>query len=493
MRLLLQTIALAVPLLLTACGDKDVDDTGHDHEADADTYSDTDADTDSDTDVDADTYAFSSSLSGGENTVSFSGQTFRHLLIHDLKSHMGGMTERLDSGSWYPVSGEVIEELEFYLEFDSDAYGTVEHDYSAGSPVTQVTYDDVSSGKDLLGKLAGNDETGQHADWSTDFVGWEDDGVSSPEDLVRHWFDVVDAQAVDWSNGDIPLDPSGAPVPAVFVDAEGRDYQQLTQKFLLGAIAFSQGADDYLDDDIEDKGLNSDHSAVAEGKPYTTLEHQWDEGFGYFGASVGYGSWSDADIAEYEAMDADGNGEIDLLTEVCWGASVNAAKRDAGSSTGVDLTAEAWEGFHGGRTLLAETAGTELTAEQMTELQAHRDQAVSAWEAALAATVVHYVNDTLQDMGDMGTEDYSFGDHAKHWSELKGFALSLQFNPRSPLSDSDFATLHGHLGTAPVLEGASEQTQADYATDLLAARELIGTAYGFDTADLGDDNGDNGW
>ena len=75
----------------------------------------------------------------------------------------------------------------------------------------------MSSGKDLVGKLAGNDATGQHKDWSTDFVGWDADGVTTPESLVRHWFGVVDDQAAAWANSDIPVGPDSSPVPEVFV------------------------------------------------------------------------------------------------------------------------------------------------------------------------------------------------------------------------------------------------------------------------------------
>jgi hypothetical protein len=164
-----------------------------------------------------------------------------------------------------------------------------------------------------------------------------------------------------------------------------------------------------------------------------------------------------------------------------------------------DFTADAWEGFYSGRALLSSTAGTELSAEQFTELQGHRDMAVMAWEKSVASTVVHYINDTLQDMNDFGTEDYDFYNHAKHWGEMKGFALSLQFNRRSPLMDSDdvsatkFADLQGLLGTAPVLGNASEGDRDAYKQDLIDARTLMGLAYGFDDANLGDENGENGW
>lgn len=121
------------------------------------------------------------------------------------------------------------------------------------------------------------------------------------------------------------------------------------------------------------------------------------------------------------------------------------------------------------------------------------DQAVGAWEAALAATAVHYINDTIKDTRAIGTEDYSFADHAKHWSEMKGFALSLQFNPRSAVSDADFVSLHTLMGTRPVLGDASEGEREAYLADLLAARDILGQSYGFDAADLGDDHGENGW
>ena len=73
------------------------------------------------------------------------------------------------------------------------------------------------------------------------------------------------------------------------------------------------------------------------------------------------------------------------------------------------------------------------------------------------------------DASDTG-EGYSFDDHAKHWSELKGFALNLQFNPRSAVSDADFVQLHAHIGQAPSLSGADGW--AEYRQGLLDARAL---------------------
>ncbi len=484
---------LLLALLATGCdGATDTDDTGDDDTGDTDDTSVEDTDTD-DTGAELpSSYTFTGRT--GTSSVANEGQIFRHLLIADMKAHLGGLTGRLNGG-YFPTEGEVAAELDFYFSFDSETSGEVEHLYVSDPAPTQSTYGEVASGKNLVAKIAGNDPAGEHEDWQTAFVGWEHDGVTSPESLVRHWFAQVDAAAIAWSNGDIPLGPDGAPVSDVFVTADGLNLRELIQKFLLGSVAFSQGTDDYLDDDVTGSGLLSGHTAVEEGKAYTALEHGWDEGFGYFGAGRDYCSGSDAIIASPGYADTyAADGHIDLLTEVCWGHSTNAAKRDAGANSAAptDFTAEAWAGFVGGRALLAATS-TDLTPAQLAELQAFRSQAVSAWEGAIAGSVVHYVNGVLVQMGTFGTADYHFADHAKEWSEMKGFALSFQFNPRSPLTDEEFATLHDLLGTAPVLPTAGEDAIAAYRSDLLAARALLGAAYGFDAANLGGDDGTGGW
>ncbi|MCP4870096.1 MAG: DUF4856 domain-containing protein [Proteobacteria bacterium] len=433
------------------------------------------------------TYTFESRFDG-EDSVAYSGQTFRHVLIHDLKSWIGGLTPRLDEG-WFPAEGDVVAELNFFLEFDGDTSGGLEHGITTTLGVDQVTYGDIASGKDLLGKLAGNDPVGQHATWATDFVGWDDPLVTTPESLVRLWTYQIEDQAIAWSTGGYPLDPTGAPVPAVYVTAEGHDLNQLMQKFLLGAIAYSQGTDDYLDDDLADGGLNSDHEAARDGANNTALEHAWDEGFGYFGATRDYGLHTDDEIADMGAFDADGSGSIDLLSEYAFGHSVNAAKRDRGSVEATDWTAQAWTGFVEGRAILAASNGP-LTDEEMAALQLRRDDAVEAWEAALGATVIHYINEVIVDGEAIGTDGYSFADHAKHWSEMKGFALGLQFNPRSKLAPDRFAQLHELIGMAPALAG---DDVAAYNADLITARDMLGDRLDLDPANLGDDHGLGGW
>lgn len=61
----------------------------------------------------------------------------------------------------------------------------------------------------------------------------------------------------------------------------GLEYQQLIEKGLMGACFLNQITNVYLSPDK----MNVDNSANVEGKNYTTMEHHWDEAFGYLGAS----------------------------------------------------------------------------------------------------------------------------------------------------------------------------------------------------------------
>ncbi|MFM9597134.1 hypothetical protein ACKI1O_48190, partial [Streptomyces scabiei] len=97
--------------------------------------------------------------------------------------------------------------------------------------------------------------------------------------------------------------------------------------------------------------------------------HQFDEGFGYFGAARNYLEYSDDEIAgkdgrdEFKAgyNDYSSDGQIDLASEYNWGNSTNAAKRDRGAEVRTDFTAAAMNAFIAGRKLINEAVGNDLT------------------------------------------------------------------------------------------------------------------------------------
>lgn len=479
------------------CGDDDGGsdagtDTGTDAASDAPMV-DTAVDTNEDASVpDNATYAFDSRFIDGESSVAYNGQAFRHLLIDRLNAFVGGLTNDVDSGT-FTTAADVQSALNFYYRFDSDSNGSEEHGLVLDLPALQTTWDQVGAA-DLESKTAGNDSVTDHRDWNGgDFEGWTDASVlgdapiGTPTELIDAMFATLAANAEARAEGSQPMGPEGENLP-VFVTAEGLDLQQLIQKTLLMSVAFSQGTDDYLDSGTADKGLMASNDQDGES-PYSPLEHAWDEAFGYFGAPRDGDQYTDDELAsaggrdDWQGLhDTNGDGMIDLRAERAYHAAVNAAKRDRGATDATDFTADAFNALIAGRTILAESDGA-LSSEQLTALEGHRDTLVMAWEMAIAATVIHYINDTLADMANFGTDTYSFVDHAKHWSELKGFAIGLQFNPRSPMLDgTNFTDLHGFIGDQPVLATAEASAISDYQAALMSARDLVRDAYGFSAA-----------
>ena len=424
-------------------------------------------------------YTFESKFAPGQSSVSYSGQVFRQLMILELNAFINGMTAQLDADTYNPAAGDVLADLNFYYDFNM-ANVTTGNLLTTTTPETlQATYAEVAAnGANMRDKIAGND-TGA-VDWSTtgNVVGIASVGSASgmtftPHQLVQAWFGELDALAVARANGDAPVDPvQGLPIEKVQVTQQGRDVRQLLQKFLWGAVTFSQAADDYLDD-----GLNVPNMQ-ADTDPYTELEHHWDEGFGYFGASRDFGVRAIEEIADSAAHDTNGDMAIDLLAEYSFGHSRYGAQRDAGSVAPTNFSGEAFDALITGRAIIHDAAGRDLTDGEWEEVLAQRDIAIAAWEKSIAASAIHYMNETIVDTTALETgTGYDFHDHAAHWSEMKGFALALQFNPYSPLSDADFATLHEKIGDAPVLD--TDETAA-YKEAILEARAILQATYGFD-------------
>jgi hypothetical protein len=438
-----------------------------------------------------DVYAFTNKLSNSDS-VSYSGQVARHVLIAELNNYIAsGLQADLDNQA-LTSRDEVRAKLMSYYKTTAEDYeldlGQRALTISTGLERKQNTLSDISSSKkDLYGKIAGIDAAGQHKDWTTEFVAFGAKGSVSPDQLIQSFFNKIADHAEAYLAGHTRSDINGNVINQVYLGTDGLDYKQLIQKTLLGAVTFSQGADDYLDNDTEGKGLLTDNVSLVDGKNYTNLEHQFDEGFGYFGAARDYLSYTDDELAlkggraNFQGMhDTDGDGQIDLKSEYNFGHSLNAAKRDRGTATSTsptDFTTQAMEAFLNARAIIGDNVGSQLSDEQMAALVAQRDIALSNWELAIAATAVHYINDTIADYAVFETDDFSYADLAKHWSELKGFFISLQFNRLSPLSDADFEAINTLIGDAPELTAENVDS---YVADLLEARAKLQAAYAFD-------------
>ncbi|MDX1496304.1 MAG: DUF4856 domain-containing protein [Salinisphaeraceae bacterium] len=487
-RSLLLALFMALSLGLTGClsddGDDDVvelaPDDGSDGGSDDGGSDDGDG---SDGDTAPSTYEFESSFEAGESSVSYQGQICRQVLIIALKNAVEDATE-IAKADYRSAGGNDGSAVPY---FDDTIAGTALADASTQNilgldlpvPEAHDTLGELCGTKFLKGKFAGNDTVTDWKDWNTEFQGVA--GFSNAESYLRELLKQASELAESGAS------PADAPH---YVSGDGLDYSQLIQKFVTMAVAFAQGTDDYLSDDVDGKGLNAAFEKDGDSA-YAKMEHQWDEGYGYFGAARAYNDRSD-EVNRSGVVDDNNDGFIDLNSEHNFAASTNAAKRDVGSTVQTDLSGDAFDNLIAGRHFISTTQKSfaDMSAAEQAELLGYRDAAVQAWEKAYAATVVHYINDTLADMDDIGTPDFDIANIAKHFSEMKGFALGLQFNPDSPLNDlfdgskTRFERLHELLRDKPPCTAGVCTNEAAYRNDLLTARDLLGTAYGFAQSNL---------
>ena len=93
------------------------------------------------------------------------------------------------------------------------------------------------------------------------------------------------------------------------VNAQGQELDQLFFKSLIGAFTLDQIINNYITPSQLDSGTRRDENTAGtleEGDPYTTMEHKWDEGFGYLYGQV-------ADVTLNFGLPAEGEATGNLL------------------------------------------------------------------------------------------------------------------------------------------------------------------------------------
>ncbi len=471
-------------------------------------------------------YSFTNTYFSAEenSSVSYTGQTARQVLISDMAYYMSTVL----SDDAANTAESVKTDLNFFV-YGTDAdvtdtlIGTYIKDADNVTLKDAATYGDISTGKNLHKKIAGGCGTdcGEVAKLiDGQFFGWdrldaEGNVIETPLELVDDWIATQANLASDGVAVQI-VDATGATSSAnVNTDAHGRNYRQLMQKFLMGAVNFSQGTNDYFKTDFGSKLTTDDGGDNP--KNYSAAEHKFDEGFGYYGAARDILDYTDLEARAKSGRDewkngyhdTDADALIDLRSEYNFAHSQNCAKRDVGSADGptpTDLSTEVMTSILAARQIISNAANKatpELTVEENSKLQEHIKMASVAWEKCIAATAVHYVNDLIADVSEYSNgapaDLGNFETVAKHWSELKGFALSLQFSPVSPFRDEqssvdldDLKMVLANIGDAPVLAdgsqngiaaaGSAEDATYAYVGKLVEARDILQEAYGFSDA-----------
>ena len=394
------------------------------------------------------------------NSVSYSGQIARHVLHDSLKA----LAYKGDGGH---NAAALEAQMLAYFQGSDDDLPIIAPASKDGFPIKQKTLNEISKGKNIAGKF-----------YKGGMPAWP--GNKSGVDVVLQMI-------------------SKAAVADQGYDAvNGYDWGQLISKFTLGAMAFNQAVDNYLDEKLE-AGDKPNDQPYKDGSSYTGKEHVWDEAFGYFGAAAhsislsadqNYGVAKRKDLA---AADANGDGVVDLKTEYVFGPAYYAAGADKGGTKSTNYMETIFTAFHDGRALISSAKGEALTDAQRVELKAYAATINTAWEQVIAEAIFKYAGSVYKDLAKLeDSEDQAkaLRNYVKHWGELKGFTMALQTG-KSNLGATGF-DLNWLVGFGPAMPDGKmvsdidadgniirgrDMTLADYQVNMLKVQKLMVDAF----------------
>ena len=181
---------------------------------------------------------------------------------------------------------------------------------------------------------------------------------------------------------------------------------QLIAKGIMGACFYYQGTSVYLSDAKMD--VDNDIDALEEGA-YTSMQHHWDESFGYFGAPT-----------EFSMANTDGS--------IFW-AKYAKKTMNVGLNTIDNLMLD---GFILGRAALNNEDYT------------CRDKAIGTiraeWEMIPVAAALHYLNGALENITDDALRNHEL-------SEAIAFISALKYNVEATVTATAVDAIIAELGT----------------------------------------------
>ena len=332
------------------------------------------------------------------NTVSYSGQIARHVLEQSLKKLAG-------KGNGGGNAADLEAQMLSYFNGSDDDLPIIAPKSKDGFKIKQTSLHQISKGKNISGKF-----------YDGAMPAWP--GNMSGKDVAYNMI----AMAAKSNKG---------------FDADtGYDWAQLISKYTMGAMAYNQAVDNYLDEKLSAE-KKPNNKPYKDGAHYTGKEHSWDEAFGYWGAAAHQHGFNPNKVYEIAKMknqgvaDKNGDGMVDLKSEYVFGPCYYAAAFDRSGTKSTNYTNTMFDAFLDGRKLITAAAGDALSDSERSQLKAYAATIEENWEKVLAEAVFKYAGSVYKDinkMKELSGDDLNkaYRAYAKHWGELKGFAMAMQ-------------------------------------------------------------------
>jgi hypothetical protein len=199
--------------------------------------------------------AFYTFTRNGTSTVSFSGQTSRILMAEELATSL--------------------------LDFSKTETELLDMFANENKPFSSEDLN--NSGKSIQSKVAA----------SKDFFSSNTAASAKIRQQLEEWIS-LQIQEIGAESDKLAMKGSSGQIvdgnTVRYIGMKGLEYNQAIAKGLIGALMVDQTLNNYLSSAVLDAGNNksdNDATTTEEGKAYTSMEHKWDEAYGYvFGTSL---------------------------------------------------------------------------------------------------------------------------------------------------------------------------------------------------------------
>ncbi len=350
------------------------------------------------------TYSFERN---GESTVSFSGQTERILMSEELLTEMVDF----DNATVASISDMFSNENN---PFESSSLNTSSKNIKSKVAASEDYYANDASASAVV-----------RAYFETQFAA-----------QINEVFPAENTTATQGNAGQIADDTSTR-----YVNGKGFEYNQIVGKSLIGALMLDQALNNYLGTAVLDGASNrtdNTNGVLEVGENYTSMEHKWDEAFGYV-----YGTAPDPE----NAIATTGNDDNFLNKYI---------GRVEGDSDFAGISQDIFDAFKLGRAAIV-AKDYDLRDEQVVVLR-------NKLSEIIGIRAVYYLQ-----QGKNALEVGEFGTAFHDLSEGYGFIYSLQFTRNTDTNAPYFtsAEVNDILDTLTNGDGLWEITPATL--DLLSS------------------------
>jgi hypothetical protein len=201
------------------------------------------------------------------------------------------------------------------------------------------------------------------------------------------------------------------------------------------------------------------------------------------------------DIAKRKDMasaDKNGDGVVDLKSEMVFGPAYYAAAFDKSGNT--SYLASIMQAYIDGRKVISGAKGEKLNSTELAVIKGHAGTIEANWEKVLAEAVFKYAGSVYKDIASMkenGIDDKGYRKYVKHWGELAGFSMAIQSGRKN--LGSSAVEMNKLIGFGPVTADNSyvtgvdgngnfvrdrKMTWSDYQLNMLKIQKLMADTFG---------------